>query len=118
MGKFIDTRWFILFCCVVFYYLPNPGGKKVEAAESICIQVPYYLKNKLSYHFLLLLAGVLFSSGVHAQVGTDTSSTTIDVVTPAEDEASTDEEEGTTHYPDTLKRELRSIVYDSVQAVN
>jgi Domain of unknown function (DUF4129) len=103
---------------VVFYYLPNPGGKKVEAAESICIQVPYYLKNKLSYHFLLLLAGVLFSSGIHAQVSTDTSSTTIDVVTPAEDEESTDEEEGTTHYPDTLKRELRSIVYDSVQAVN
>jgi len=76
------------------------------------------LTNKLSYHFPLILAGVLFSSGIHAQVSTDTPSTTIDVVTPAEDEKSTDEEEGTTHYPDTLKRELRSIVYDSVQAVN
>jgi hypothetical protein len=102
---------------MVFYYLPNPGGKKVEAAESICVQVPYYLKNKLSYHFLLLLAGSLFSFNIHAQVSTDTSETTIDVAAPAEDDEST-VEEALTYYPDTLKRELRFILYDSVQAVN
>ena len=118
MGKLIDTRQFILFCRMVFYYLPNPGGKKVEAAESICAQVSYYLKNKLSYHFHLILAGLLFSFNVHAQVSTDTTEATIDVVVPAEDDELTEEEEATTYYPDTLKRELRSIVYDSVQAVN
>ena len=118
MGKLIDTWWFILFCCMVFYYLPNPGGKKIEATESIRVQVSYYLKNKLSYHFLLLLAGLLLSFNIHAQVSTDTTEATIDVAVPAEDDQSTDEEETTTYYPDTLKRELRSIVYDSVQAVN
>jgi len=102
---------------VVFYYLPDPGGKKVKAAESICAQVSYYLKNKLLYHFLLILAGSLLSFNVHAQVSTDTTKATIDVAVPAEDDHLT-EEEATTYYPDTLKRELRSIVYDSVQAVN
>ena len=103
---------------MVFYYLSDPGGKKVEAVESICAQVSYYLKNKLSYHFLLILAGLLFSFNIHAQVSTDTTEATIDVAVPAEDDQSTDQEETTTYYPDTLKRELRSIVYDSVQAVN
>src|SRR6185436_2433621 len=119
MGKLINTRQFFLFCCLVFYYLPSPGGKKVETAESICFPVPYYLKNKLSYHFLLVLAGLLFSFNIHAQVNTDTTKTTIDVVVPAEDDESTTvEEEATSYYPDTLKREFRSILYDSVQAVN
>src|SRR6187401_2068495 len=103
---------------MVFYYLPDPGGKKVEAVESICAQVFYYLKNKLSYHFLLILAGLLLSFNIHAQVSTDTTEATIDVVAPSEDGELTDEEEETAYYPDTLKRELRSIVYDSVQAVN
>jgi hypothetical protein len=76
------------------------------------------LKNKLSYHFLLILAGLLFSFNVHAQVSTDTTEATIDVAVPAEDKETTDEEESTPYYPDTLKRELRFIVYDSVQAVN
>jgi hypothetical protein len=76
------------------------------------------LKNKLSYHFLLILAGLLFSFNIYAQVSTDTSETTIDVVAPAEDDESNVKEEATTYYPDTLKREYRSIVYDSVQAVN
>jgi len=76
------------------------------------------LKNKLSYHFLILLAGLVFSSNIYAQVSTDTTETTIDVATPAEDDESIVEEEATTYYPDTLRRELRSIVYDSVQAVN
>jgi len=110
MGKLTDTRRFILFCCVVFYYLPNPGGKKIEAVESICIEVPYYLKNKLSYRFLILLAGFLISFNIHAQVSIDTTTATVEEV-PAE-------EESTTYYPDTLKREFRSIVFDSVQAVN
>ena len=118
MGKLIDTWQFILFCCMVFYYLPNPGGKKVEAAESICVQVSYYLKNKLSYHFLLILAGLLLSFTIHAQVSTDTTETTIDVAAPDEDDESPVEEEATTYYPDTLKRETRFIVYDSVQAIN
>jgi Domain of unknown function (DUF4129) len=103
---------------MVFYYLPNPGGKKVEAAESICFQVSYYLKNKLSYHFILILTGLLFSFNIHAQVTTDTTEATIDVVAPAEDDESTAEDEASTYYPDTLRRELRFIVYDSVQAVN
>ena len=103
---------------MVFYYLSNPGGKKVKAAESICVQVSYYLKNKLSYHFLFILAGLLFSFNIYAQVTTDTIKTTIDVATPVEDDESIVEEEATTYYPDTLRRELRSIVYDSVQAVN
>src|SRR6188768_2967118 len=95
---------------MVFYYLPDHGGKKIEAIKSNRIEVTYYLKNKLSYQFLLLLVGSLFSFNIHAQVSTDTS--TIDV------EAPVDEEEAATYYPDTLKREFRSIVYDSVQAVN
>jgi Domain of unknown function (DUF4129) len=101
---------------MVFYYLPNPGGKKIEAVESICIQVPYYLKNKLSYYFLLILAGLLFSFNIHAQVSTDTTETASDVEAADGDDQPV--EEATTYYPDTLKREFRSIVYDSVQAVN
>src|SRR4249919_2878065 len=110
MGKFANTRRLILFCCMVLYYLPNPGGKKIEAVESICIQVPYYLKNKLSYQFLILLAGFFFSFNIHAQVSPDTSTATV-----VEEAAAG--EEATTYYPDTLKREFRSIIYDSVQAV-
>ena len=64
------------------------------------------------------MLGLLFSFNIHAQVSTDTTEATIDVAAPAEDDESTVEEEATTYYPDTLKRELRSIVYDSVQAVN
>ena len=109
MGKLTDTRRLILFCGMVFYYLSNPGGKKIEAVESIRIQVPYYLKNKLSYQFLILLAGFLFSFNIHAQVSTDTS-----IVTAVEEAP----EEATTYYPDTLKREFRAIESDSVQAVN
>jgi hypothetical protein len=74
------------------------------------------LKNKLPYHFLLLFAGLFFFINTHAQ---DTTVTTVDVAVPAaEDEDMPAEEEATTYYPDTLKRELRSIVYDSVQAVS
>ena len=118
MGKLTDTWQFILFCRMVFYYLSNPGGKKIEAAESICVQVSYYLKNKLSYYFFLILAGLFLSINIHAQVSTDTTETTIDVAAPAVDDDSTVEEEATTYYPDTLKRETRFIVYDSVQAIN
>jgi len=95
---------------MVFYYLPNPGGKKIEAIESIRSEVSYYLKNKLKYQFLLLLVGSLFSFNIHAQVSTDTS--TVDV------EATAVEEEATTYYPDTLKRELRSIESDSLKSIN
>ena len=95
---------------MVFHYLPNPGGKKIEAIESIRREVSYYLKNKLKYQFLLLLVGSLFSFNIHAQVSTDTS--TVDV------EATAVEEEATTYYPDTLKRELRSIESDSLKSIN
>ena len=70
------------------------------------------MKNKLSYQFLILLAGLLFCFNIHAQVSTDTSTTTVD------DYKSIDEEEETTYYSDTLKREFRAIEFDSVQAVN
>jgi hypothetical protein len=95
---------------LVFHYLPNPGGKKIEAVESS--HFLYYLKNTLSYQFLILLVGSLFFFNIHAQVSTDTTSA------PADDYESTDEEEMTTYYPDTLKREFRAIQFDSVQAVN
>ncbi|HEV8271838.1 MAG TPA: DUF4129 domain-containing protein [Chitinophagaceae bacterium] len=75
------------------------------------------MKNKLSYYFLLILAGLLFSFNIHAQVSTDTTETASDVEA-AEGDDKPVEEEATTYYPDTLKREFRSIVYDSVQAVN
>ena len=118
MGKLIDTRRFILFCRMVFYYLSHPGGKKTETAKSIRIQLSYYLKKKSSYRFLLLLAGLLFSFIIHAQVSTETADTTTDVASPDEDDDSSVDGETTTYYPDTLKREDRYIVYDSVQAVN
>ena len=76
------------------------------------------MKNKLSYHSLLILAGVLFSFNIHSQVSTDTTTATIDVAAPAEDDESAVEDEPTTYYPDTLKRESRFVAYDSVQAVN
>ena len=55
---------------------------------------------------------MLFSFSIHAQVSTDTSTATVD------DFELTDEKEGATYYPDTLKREFRAIEFDSVQAVN
>lgn len=116
MGKFINTRRLIVFCCMVFYYLPNPGGKKIEEIESI--HVPYCLKKKLSYRFLVLLVGSLISFNIHAQVSTDTISTPIDVETPGDDYDLTDGEKATTYYPDSLRREFRAIQSDSVQAVN
>lgn len=76
------------------------------------------MKNNLSYHFLLILAGLLLSFNIHAQVIIDSTKTTIDIVAPPEDDESTVEEEATAYYPDTLKREPRYILYDSVQAVN
>jgi hypothetical protein len=103
---------------MVFYYLSNPGGKKVEASESIRIQFPYYLKSKLSYRLLLILAGLLFVFNIHAQGNADTTNPTTNVAAPAEDEVSSVEEETTTYYPDTLKRQYRPVVYDSVQAIN
>ena len=110
MGELTNTWQLLLFCCMVFCYLPYPGGKKIEAIKSIRSEVSYYLKNKLKYQFLLLLVGSLFSFNIHSQVSTDTS--TVDV------EATAVEEEATTYYPDTLKREFRSVEYDSVKAVN
>jgi hypothetical protein len=97
---------------MVFYYLPNPGGKKIEAVESIFIHVSYYLKNKLSYHFLILLVASLFSFNIHAQVSTtDTSGFT---TSDADDQTTVE----ATYYPDTLKREFRAINYDSVRVIN
>src|SRR4030095_5539124 len=103
---------------MVFYYLPNPGGTKVEASESIFIQFPNYLKSKLSYQFLLVLAGLFFSFNIHAQVSRDTAAATIAEEAAAEGDDLPVEAEATTYYPDTLKREFRSVAYDSVQAVN
>lgn len=71
------------------------------------------MRNKLSYQFLVLLVGSLLSINIHAQVSIDTA-----VVQAPADYDSTDEEETTTYYPDTLKRELRTIASDSVLAVN
>ena len=57
--------------------------------------------------------GSLLSINVHAQVSIDTA-----VVQAPVDYDSTDDEETTTYYPDTLRRELRTIASDSVLAVN
>ena len=73
------------------------------------------MKNKLSYYFLLIVAGLLFSFSVHAQ---DTTESRVDVVVPAEEYSESDQEETATYYPDTLIRELRFIAQDSVQVVN
>jgi hypothetical protein len=76
------------------------------------------LKNKSSYQFLFILAGLLFSFNIHAQVSTDSPDTTGDAASSAEGYDSTVEGESATYYPDTLKQEYRSVVYDSVEAVN
>ena len=73
------------------------------------------MKNKLSYYSLLILTGLLFS--FNPIQGQSTSETAIDSVVPADDGESY-VEEATTLYPDTLTREFRSIVSDTVQAVN
>ena len=73
------------------------------------------MKNKLSYYFLFVFAGLLFSFNIHAQ---DTTVPEVDVVAPAEEYDETNQEEITTRYPDTLTREFRSIASDSVRAVN
>jgi len=74
------------------------------------------LKNKLSYYSLLILTGFVFSfNHIQAQSTTETA---IDSVAPADDDEESYVEEGTTRYPDTLTREFRSIVSDTVQAVN
>lgn len=74
------------------------------------------MKNKLSYNFLLFLAGLLFSvDDIHAQSTTEAG---IDSVAPAEDYEEPYAEEATTLYPDTLTREFRTVVSDTVRAVN
>ena len=51
-------------------------------------------------------------------MSTDTTETASDIEVNAEGNDVPVEGEESTYYPDTLKRELRFIVYDSVQAVN
>ena len=76
------------------------------------------MKRKLSYRFFLILAaGLLIAFNIHAQVNPDTTAATIDVAAPAEGDDSSVEEETSTYYPDTLKREYRSVVNDSVQTI-
>ena len=55
------------------------------------------------------------SFNIHAQVYTDTAKAADNIEAAAEAD---DLQETTPYYPDTLRRELRSIVHDSVQAVN
>src|SRR5258705_9755916 len=106
MGKHTDTGWFFCLYYLVFHHLPYPGGKKIETAKSIRIQLPYYLKRKLSYRLFLILAGSLFAFTIHAQNNTDTTvGATIDTTAPAEDYDSV-QEESTSYYSDTLRRDL------------
>ena len=76
------------------------------------------MKRKLSYRLFLILAGSLFAFTIHAQNNTDTTvGATIDTTAPAEDYDSV-QEESTSYYSDTLRRDLRSVVLDSVLSVN
>ena len=76
------------------------------------------MKRRLLYHLILLFATVFFvARNIHAQE-TTVVDTTVQVV-PADDEESTYEEEGDEDfYQDTLRPEFRSVIYDSVLAVN
>jgi len=74
------------------------------------------LKSKLSYRFLSILTGLILSFNIQAQVYTDTSTAASDIEAAAEEDDS--HKDATPYYPDTLKRELRLILFDSVQAIN
>jgi len=74
------------------------------------------LKSKLSYRFLSILTGLILSFNIQAQVYTDTSTAASDIEAAAEGDDS--HKDATPYYPDTLKRELRLILFDSVQAIN
>jgi len=74
------------------------------------------LKKNLSYRILLLLAVIFFVvTRCYAQEEKVAVDTTIEM-TPDVDTAPPDQEE--TFYPDTLKLDYRSVVYDSVRAIN
>ena len=74
------------------------------------------MKSKLSYRFLSILTGLILSFNIQAQVYTDTSTAANDIEAAAEEDDS--HKDATPYYPDTLKRELRLILFDSVQAIN
>lgn len=74
------------------------------------------MKSKLSYRFLSILTGLILSFNIQAQVYTDTSTAARDIEAVAEEDDS--HKDATPYYPDTLKRELRLILFDSVQAIN
>ena len=74
------------------------------------------MKSKLSYRFLSILTGLILSFNIQAQVYTDTSTAASDIEAAAEEDDS--HKDATPYYPDTLKRELRLILFDSVQAIN
>ena len=74
------------------------------------------MKKNLSYRPLALLAFAFFvATYSHAQKETTAADTTIEIVQDA-DAAPPDEEDE--FYPDTLKLDYRSVVYDSIQAIN
>jgi len=56
------------------------------------------------------------SFSIQAQVYTDTSTPANDIEAGADEDDS--HKDATPYYPDTLKRELRLILYDSLQAIN
>lgn len=73
---------------------------------------------KLSYHlFVLLLAALQFSINIYAQSEPIVTDTTYEA-TSVPDEAYDSTGEQQTYYPDTLKSEFRTVVYDSVLAIN
>jgi hypothetical protein len=75
------------------------------------------IKTLLSYRVLLFLALAFFiANHTYAQEKIEILDTTTQVTPAYDEEGSTDEED--TWYPDTLKQDYRSIIYDSVQAIS
>lgn len=64
------------------------------------------------------MAMLFFAMAVHSQIKQEEIDSVTQILSPPDEEndLSTDEEE--TFYPDTLKQNFRSVVYDSIQAIN
>jgi hypothetical protein len=78
------------------------------------------LKKKISYRLCSTLIAIFFLTiGTYSQNGQpDTVSVNEASEAPEEEYETSPDEETTTYYSDTLKQSFRSIVYDSIEAIN